>query len=227
MKASGFFASRSAIGFYFVVAAFALSRVFWDPILYFRPLDGTFFEVVDPPLLVRHLWQSLFYLHSEPPGFNLFLGIVLKLFPGRDTRAFFFIYAGMGLVLSASLYWLIADLTESVVLATVLTILFMMSPAAILYEQFLYNTYPAATLLCVSALCLERFLCRHSRVIGAVFIVSTVLLVMLHSTFQILWLIVPLGAIYWLQRAKFQQIRFDAAIAVGLVILLYLKEMPG
>ena len=36
-------------------------------------------QYLDPLLLKSDLLKSLFYLHSQPPIFNLFLGIVLKL----------------------------------------------------------------------------------------------------------------------------------------------------
>ena len=228
-RATGALASRGFlitqwIGLGIVLAAFVISRAIWRPLLYFRPLDGSFFEVVDPPLLANHLCQSLFYLHAEPPGFNLFLGLVLKLFPGRDSEAFSLLYAVMGLVISISLYCLMADLAVSTFISTTLTLLFILSPASILFEEFLYNTYPAMTVLCIAAVCLQRFLRSGSRVAGIGFLISLDVVVLIHSTFQIVWMIVPLAAIYWFQRERFRTIKWVSLGAVCLILLLQLKN---
>jgi len=62
---------------------FLLSRVLYflagvcmelEPLQYYN-------QFIDPLLLKNDLWRSLFYLKEQPPLFNLFLGIGLKLFP--------------------------------------------------------------------------------------------------------------------------------------------------
>ncbi len=40
-----------------------------------------FDQLLDPILLRTRLWQSLYYLHGQPPLFNLLAGVALKLEP--------------------------------------------------------------------------------------------------------------------------------------------------
>ena len=40
-----------------------------------------FWQFMDTELLKRRMLESLYYLHVQPPGFPLYTGIVLKLFP--------------------------------------------------------------------------------------------------------------------------------------------------
>lgn len=66
-----------------VIAAFLLSRlgsylagVRFD----MTPLEE-FWQYLDVNLLRSRLLESLWYLHSQPPLYNLYLGLVLKLTP--------------------------------------------------------------------------------------------------------------------------------------------------
>src|SRR5271157_461573 len=63
---------------------------------------GTYLQYIDPALLREHLWQSLFYLREQPPGFNLYLGLVLKT-SAHPEAVFFIIDLLMGLALAFSL----------------------------------------------------------------------------------------------------------------------------
>ena len=87
-----------------LLLVFALSRA-----LYYaagvrfdaRPLDR-FFQFIDPQLLRHRLLESLYYFHIQPPGFNLFAGLVLKLFPVYYASAFHAVYLFCGVVIMLS-----------------------------------------------------------------------------------------------------------------------------
>ena len=59
-----------------------------------------FWQYVDPVLLRFNLAESLWYLHSQPPAFNAFLGVVVGLFTGREALVFsiFYLFVGIGLL---------------------------------------------------------------------------------------------------------------------------------
>src|SRR5262245_41234640 len=65
---------------------------------------------IDPYLLKHDLLRSVYYLHIQPPLFNLFLGGVLKLFPNHERLAFHSIYLLLGVMLSSSLLLLMMRL---------------------------------------------------------------------------------------------------------------------
>jgi len=80
-----------------VAGAFVVSRVLYY-LLGVR-FDMTtllwYWQFIDPALLKMHFWQSLWYLHSQPPAFNFFLGVVVNLFPGNEMVIFAVCYLVM------------------------------------------------------------------------------------------------------------------------------------
>src|SRR5262245_2635671 len=66
-----------------------------------------YWQYLDPSLLEKKLLGSLFYLHSQPPLFNLFLGVIAKVFPpeARD-EAFAAIYYLAGYALYCTTFLL-------------------------------------------------------------------------------------------------------------------------
>ena len=70
---AGFLASR--------IAAYAAGiRLAPDPLTWY-------WQYIEPALLKERLLESLFYLHSQPPLFNLFIGLALKAFPASYGTA--------------------------------------------------------------------------------------------------------------------------------------------
>src|SRR3984957_9337415 len=65
-----------------------------------------YFQFIDPELLKHRLFESLFHLHTQPPGWNLFVGTVLKFFPTLYPLVFHAIYILLGLGICWSLYYL-------------------------------------------------------------------------------------------------------------------------
>jgi hypothetical protein len=143
-----------------IVAGFVVSRVAYR-IAGIRfdttPLER-FWQFVDPVLLQDRLVESLLHLHSQPPLFNLGLGLALKLLGEHATAALAMVYVGLGLVLTIALHALLRSLGVGRVLSVILTLAFVASPPTVLYENWLFYTYPVATLLCAAAVVLRRFL---------------------------------------------------------------------
>jgi hypothetical protein len=72
-----------------IMAAFALSRVAAHAAgIRFDATPLTWYwQYIDPVLLQERLLESLYYSHTQPPLFNLLLGINLKLFPSSFSTA--------------------------------------------------------------------------------------------------------------------------------------------
>lgn len=132
--------------------------VYWALGLRFnaRTLD-TYWQFLDPPLLRERLVESLLYLHSQPPLFNLLLGLVLKS-TAEPLYVFHGLYLLMGLSLYVGLQRLMGELGLSRGVALGVATGFLASPSFMLYEHWLFYSFPLALLLVVSALCLARFL---------------------------------------------------------------------
>ena len=77
-------------GLWAVVACGILSRLVYRGLgvrFSAAPLDY-YIQFLDPELLRHDLLRSLFYMRDQPPGFNGFLGLVLKLFPVDFAAAY-------------------------------------------------------------------------------------------------------------------------------------------
>src|SRR6267154_1975336 len=94
---------RRHLGMIAVTAAFVMSRLIYralgvrfsaDPVNYY-------IQFLDPELLRHDLLRSLFYMRDQPPGFNGFVGVVLKLFPVHYAEAFGVVYFLAGLAFGA------------------------------------------------------------------------------------------------------------------------------
>lgn len=149
-----------------------------------RPLNFAW-QFLDVELLKNHLWESCFYLHSQPPLFNLFLGGILKLFPERFIVAFYAVYLTLGYWLYVSLFTLQSRLGISKSLALVLYTLFMVSPSFILYEHWLFYTFPTAFFLTLSALFFSQMLANMTWRSAFVFFCCLGVLSGMRSTFHL------------------------------------------
>ena len=113
-------------------------------------------QYLDPELLRHHLAQSVWYLHTQPPLYNLFLGVVLKLFPGHEGLAFHAVHLALGLAFCLALYLLLAGFSLPRPAAAAIALAVSVSPAAILYENRLFYDYPVLVLLTLAALAAQR-----------------------------------------------------------------------
>lgn len=135
-----------------------------------------YWQYLDPQLLREDLLRSVFYLHQQPPLFNLYLGVILKLFPTQYPAAFQLSFAIIGLVFSLYLFFLMKHIGISRFIAFGLVLIFICSPTTLMYENWLFYTYPAAFLLCVSTYYLVMFLkYRKWQYIFGFFIALTIL----------------------------------------------------
>lgn len=184
-------ADRSARGlFVVVIIAFIASRVLYydlgvrfDSVLLYYGM-----QILDVSLLRERLLESIIYLHSQPPVFNVLLGAVLKAFPNSYETAFHALFMGFGLGMGLSILALSRTVGLADPLALVLTLIFVIHPTTVLYENFLLYTYPAASLLCVTALLFSVWIRKGDRMPGITFCSSMALVILTRSVFQVPWL---------------------------------------
>ncbi len=151
--------------------------------------DGTpllwYWQYLDPELLKNKLWESVFYLHSQPPLFNLFLGVVLKVSRGDGRTIFQAVYVAAGLTLYLSLFWLQLRLGVSRGVAFAVSTLFLLSPSFILYEHLLFYAFPLAALVTLSALLFHEALARRRTWAVAAFFLTIFLICGIRHIFHI------------------------------------------
>ncbi len=188
------------------------------------PLEP-FWQFLDRDLLEHDLWRSLYYLHTQPPLFNLFLGVVLKLSPGAVlAQAFAVIYLALGLSLAISIFFTMVRLGVSEKLSSGLAIAFVVSPPCILYENWLYYTYPLTVLLSLSALFLHRFATKTHFHDGLAFFSLLALVVLCRSLFHLLWFALFVMLLAFCKRRRWRTIAAAASAPFLVISLLYVKN---
>jgi hypothetical protein len=203
----------SRIGYYIAGVRFDASSLPW------------FWQFVDPALLKANLGQSLWYLHSQPPAFNLFLGLVLNLFPGHETLAFTACYLLLGLVFAVVLFRLLECFGVSGTLGAALAAIYVASPACILYENWLFYTYPLTVLLLLATLFWHRFVSRGRFLDALLLFIAAAVLAMTWGLFHLAWLLGLVLGLVLLRRRDWRKVLAAATVPLLVVTLWYGKNL--
>jgi hypothetical protein len=189
-----------------------------------RPLVR-FMQYLDPALLQGRLLESVFYLHSQPPLFNLFLGLVLNL-PAMSQVVVFqavFFMLGAATVVAVLLLQVRLGVPEAVALAVSLVL--AASPALLLYSNWLSYSLPVAGLLCLAALCLHRFATTGRTWYGFGFFSGLGLVCLIRSSYHLVWLAaVVVGLSLTLPRLR-KKTMLAALFPLIAVLAVYTKNM--
>lgn len=146
-------------------------------------------QYLDPLYLKDDLLRSIFYLHSQPPLFNLLLGTVLKISPA-PSLTFELIFRTIGLLIPLLFYGILILIGIKRIPAFWITIVFMFNPTLILYENLLYYTYLEAFLILLAIFFLLRWLIDKIFYNLIFFWISMLCLGMIRSLFQPVFFIV-------------------------------------
>jgi hypothetical protein len=179
-------------------------------------------QYLDPELLRHHLAQSVWYLHTQPPLYNLFLGTVLKLFPGHEGLAFHAVHLALGLAFVLALYLLLVGFSLPRPAAAAIALLVSVSPAAILYENRLFYDYPVLVLLTLAALAAQR-LARRPTVAWALTLSSLLAVVVLvRALYQLPFVLLALLPL--LRAVPARVLAAGAALPVAVLVALAVKN---
>lgn len=209
-----------------MLGAFVVSRV-WLVLAGVR-FDATtlpyFWQFLDPSLLRHDLLRSVWYLHSQPPLYNLWLGVSLKMFGSQFSPAVHLEYLAMGVAIAIILVTLLERITGSVICAAGVASLFVLNPAVVLYENWLFYEYPVTCMLLIAAVALDQFVRSRSTRWAVVFFTTDVLIVFTRSTFQVPWLILVVVLTVWLMPHARRTILLFGCTSLIVVSLLSVKN---
>ncbi len=113
-------------------------------------------QYLDVETLTHNLWRGVWYDHAQPPVFNLFLGIVLKLTGSHAATAFVVIFKGFTLFNTFLLYTLLGRVAPNRYIPLLISLLYMLSPATMIFESELFYTSFITFFLLISAFFLFR-----------------------------------------------------------------------
>lgn len=173
---------------------------------------GTYWQYVDPELLRDDLWRSLWFMHAQPPLYNLLLGGALELGGDAWVGVLHAVGLAAGLTLTLCLHRLLRLVGAGPVAAVVLTALIALAPPAVLYETWLYVDYLVTALLVVIALGLHRFTDTGRWPPLAVLLAAGSFVVLSRTIFHLVWLLALIGLL-WLVRPDRRRVVLGASAA--------------
>jgi hypothetical protein len=189
-------------------------------------LTGQFhvFQLLDLAQLHHNLVQSIWYLHSQPPIFNLFTGLILQL-PGGAIRALLVVASlVLGLGMALSTYYLCLELRIPPAVSLVVAAVVVLDPANVLYGNWYFYSFPTAALMIFCALCLARFVRTRSLGWGFGFFACLMAVVLLNSTFQWFWLLAAGAPVVVVLRQRWRKVLAIAVVPLLLVSVWYIKN---
>ena len=182
-----------------LVGVFTASRLYYWAIG-IRFDDSTivnFMQILDSRWLQERLAETLFYTHSQPPLLNLLIGVVLKLSARHATALFALIFLALGLLLIISLHQLMLELRVPPALALITSVLFCVSPATIIYENWLFYTYPVTSLLTAAFWLFSRFSRRGAWLDGLLCSGLLAAVALFRAPYHLAW-VIGLIALAWM-----------------------------
>ncbi len=140
-------------------------------------------QYLDPVLLEHDLLKSLLYLHAQPPLFNAFLGLILKISP-LPSFSFELVYKTVGIAMPLLFYGILTSLAIRPGVAFIATVIFMCNPTLLLYENLLYYTHVEAFCILLALFSLLRWGMERRSVFLLLFFLALLCLGMIRSLFH-------------------------------------------
>jgi hypothetical protein len=224
--------ARPGVPVVVLVVAYAVTRLWGafagvrydDSVLRGTPLTDMW-QLLDVRLLKDHLASSVWHLSSQPPLFNLYAGVLLKLPTGLRRPVEVVCSLALGLAIVVCAYLLQVELRVPRVAALTVTLVTVVaSPAYLLYENWMNYAYPTAAFGTVAAWCLVRFLRTGRARFGVGFFVGYAAMVLLNSTYQIEWLLLAAVPVLVVLRRRWRTVLAVAAVPVLVVAGWYVKD---
>ncbi len=209
-----------------LLAIFALSRTGYYALgVRFDASTIThFFQFIDPELLKHRLLESMYYLHMQPPGYNLYTGTIMKLFPNSYPVAFHAIHLVLGATIVCLTYYLMSVCGVRSWLGVTLASIFIVSPGVVLFENFMLYEYLLVFLLLSAAALLYRF-CRDGTTLTAtLFFACLLCLLLLRNHFHLIYIVGAFVLLLYFMKQHRRTILVTGTVPVCLALTLYVKN---
>jgi hypothetical protein len=173
-----------------IIAVFIVSRII--TLFLGLQMNGwalfAYWQYLDVETLRNHLLAGVWYDHAQPPVFNLLLGSVLKIGGNHSILLFTIILKLISLVNALLLFTITKKLVRVNLLPLLTALIYILSPATLIFECELFYTSFISLLLLVSVYNLVRLTDSNNRwnTFGIIFPLT--LLCLTRSVYHICWL---------------------------------------
>lgn len=180
-------------------------------------------QFLDPELLRENLFQSLWYLHAQPPLFNFFCGLVVKLAPNTPTDILNPVFILLGLLNLMTMDALMRSFGVMRWIRWPMLLMVAFNPSFNLVENWFFYTHPLACMMTFATWGWFHF-SRTKRTGWIAFVFALMFaMVMIRSLFHVVWLVVISAVAVWIFRGIRRKVAVAAVIPVVIILLWYLK----
>jgi hypothetical protein len=211
-----------------IILVFILSRLIAQSVGLHLNLQAlvSYWQYLDLDTLRNHLLAGIWYDHAQPPVFNLLLGCVLKIGGSHYPVIFSIIFKFISLANALLLFAIVKKISTICFLPVVVAMVYILSPATLIFECELFYTTFISFLLLISVLNLIGFTENNSwrNVLG--FMCPLMLICLTRSVYHMLWLfaVIVLILSYFRKKEVFHKLVVVSLVAVIVTGSWYLKN---
>jgi hypothetical protein len=159
-------------------------------------------QYLDVHTLRYNLLNGIWYDHTQPPVFNLLLGLILKLAGSYARLVFVLLLKGISLINALLLLSILKRTVRYAILPLIIALLYLLSPASIIFENELFYTTFISLLLLISCFFLTNLKETINWRNAAGFFLPLVVICMTRSLYHLVWLIGVAGMLLFYYRKK-------------------------
>lgn len=210
-----------------ILIAFFVSRLYIHCIL---NIEFTYYfkdyliQYLDLATLRNDLWQSIFYLHSQPPLFNLAIGLSEIILGSYSSLMFLFLFQLMGLLTAILGFRILETLRIKKSLAVILMVTYLLAPATLLYENLFFYTHAIIFFLAMSAYYFLKFLNESKPKDSFLFFSGISITILITSFFHIIWFIIVFLFLLFVKDSNRKVVIRSAFLPLIIILALYLKN---
>jgi hypothetical protein len=212
----------------FIIIVFVVSRI----IIMLLGIDlniwalTAYWQYLDIETLRHHLLTGVWYDHAQPPVFNLFLGLILKIGGSYAPLLFTLIFKLITLVNTLLLFSITRKLVTVDFIPLLVALAYLMSPATLIFECELFYTTSISLLLLVSVFYLIH-LNQSSKLLHTLgFMLPLALLCLTRSVYHFFWLVLIAAVflLYFRKKELFKNLLTASLISLILTGSWYVKN---
>ena len=181
-------------------------------------------QVLDVRQLRDNLAEAIWYLHAQPPLYNIVIGAVLRAPEQAQPAIFTVLYSAVALTGILCFHRAALEISGNRLLSWCVALLLIISPATILYERAPYYEGLVSWQLVVGFYLLWRFLARDQFIAGAAAWLVFASVVLMRTAFHPVWLAATVAILLAAQPPRWRRILVTSAPGLLLVGAVMLKN---
>ncbi len=211
-----------------IILIFILSRIIFRLFHVEFGYDALYryWQYLDVETLRHNLLEGVWYDHAQPPLFNLFLGLILKISGGSSFFVFSLIFKLITLVNTLLLLAILKRVIQHPVIPVALSLFYLLSPAAVVFENELFYTTFISMLFLISCNYMQLIKKTITWKKAAGIFLPLVMICLTRSMYHLVWLLVICMFILFSHKREtgFRKLLFLSVCSLVLIAGWYVKN---